>query len=80
MDHTDHSVTICLTQSEAIVLFEFLHRHDESGSKQVFIDQAEQRICWDLIAVLEKQLFGPMVQPDYEQRVAKAREEVRDKE
>lgn len=48
-------VRLELTRSEAIVLFEFLRRSDDNRS-HAFVDQAEQRVLWDLECALEPQL------------------------
>ena len=56
----------------------FLRRGAAAGSSYGSIeDQAELRILWDLAAVLESWLVVPLV-PDYAERLARAREAVRD--
>lgn len=52
----------------ARVPFEFLHRTD---GQLPLIDQAEQRVLWDVEAGLERQL--PVFADNYAQRVAAAR-------
>lgn len=67
-----------LTQEEALVLFEWLHRMSESSST-VFEDQAEQRALWNVVAVLEAQLTA-IVDPRYRELLAEARDRLRDAE
>ncbi len=66
-----------LTKNEALVLFEFLGRFNENDRKELFEDQAEERIMWDLECLLEKQLSEPF-RKDYQKIIEKAREQVRD--
>ena len=68
--------TVELTEDEALVLFEWLSRVDESGSA-LFEDQAEQRALWDLIAVLEPKA-DVLVHPEYDRFLAAARTRLRD--
>ena len=75
----EQKVYIELTKDEAIVLFEFLARINEKDRLDLFIDQSEQRVLWDIECILEiplSELFGA----DYSEIVRKAREQVRDKE
>jgi hypothetical protein len=68
----DGTVAIYLTADEAIVLDAFLARHNPTIQ-----DQAEQRVLWDMEAVLEMRL--PIVNnPDYEQILADAHDRLRD--
>ena len=76
---SDEKVNIELTKNEAIVLFEFLGRFNENDDFSKFEDQSEQRVLWDIECILEKQLSEPF-RADYLEIVAKAREQVRDKE
>jgi hypothetical protein len=70
-------VTFTLTRDEAIVFFDFLSRF--SRSEQLSIEhQAEERVLWDLECMLESTLHEPF-SANYAQRVAEARENVRDK-
>lgn len=70
------TVHIELSDDEAVVLFDWLSRHDDPNALK-FQDQAEQRVLWDLLAHLENALDAPL-SPDYENRLANARAEVRD--
>lgn len=73
---TGERVVIQLTQDEALVLFEWLDVLNQRDDIS-FVDQAEQRVLWDIQAALE----GALVQPlagDYIIQVAEARDRVRD--
>ena len=71
-------IHIDLTNDEALVLFEFLSRY--SKNEQLKIEhQAEQRVLWNLEAILEKALVEPF-KKDCAQLVLEARERVKDKE
>jgi hypothetical protein len=69
-------IQIELTRREAIVLFEYLRRSDDA-EEYAFVDQAEQRVMWDLECILEKQLTE-IFAPDYREQLDAAREAVRD--
>jgi len=74
---TEHeSSRICLSEDEALVLFEFLSRFCQSDNLTIE-DQAEQRVLWDALAQLESQLTSPL-RADYEQLLRRARIAVRD--
>lgn len=69
-------VTLTLSRDEAIVLFEWLHRcNAEAGHR--FEDQAEERVLWNLEALLESTLAEPF-KPEYDEILAAARSRVRD--
>ena len=78
MARTDNDVTITLTRDEAIVLFEFLSRYSEAPHELRIADQAEQRVLWNMQANLESALHEPINNPNYEERVTRARAAVRD--
>jgi hypothetical protein len=69
------SVEIALSNDEALVLFEWLARFN--AEEREFEDQAEQRVLWDLEAVLETRV-PELFSPNYAVRVAEARARVRD--
>ena len=71
-------IKIELSKDEAIVLFEFLSRFNENNHDDIFDDQAEQRVLWNIEGLLEKQLSEPF-RPDYVDIVKRAREIVREK-
>jgi hypothetical protein len=69
-------VSLELTRMEALVFFEFVRRYSET-KRLVLEDQAEQRVLWDLCAMLESALHEPLT-PRYVQLLAQARAAVRD--
>ena len=71
-------IKIGLTKDEAIVLFEFLVRFNKKDHDDLFDDQAEQRVLWDIECILEKELAEPF-RSDYLDNVKRARDAVRDK-
>lgn len=77
-DENRHQVTIELTADEALVLFELLARWGDTDDLAVPLQhQAEQRVLWDILAVLESTLVEPLM-PNYAGLVAKARKRVQD--
>jgi hypothetical protein len=70
------SVTLELTGDEALVLFEFLHRFEDTDKLSIS-DQSEERILWNLSARLEKVLVAPFAS-NYAQLLEEARERLRD--
>ncbi len=70
-------VIINLSKEEAIVLFEFVSRLNKNLPAGYFHDQSEQRVLWDIEAILEKSLEEPLL-PNYTSILNKARERVRD--
>lgn len=74
----DKNVQLELSRDEAIVLFEWLMRFNKSDGAR-FEDQAEQRVLWDLEAMLESRLVEPF-EPNYSDLLARARLSVRDSE
>ena len=75
----DESIQIALSKYEAIVLLEFISRLNEKTYNNLFTDQSEQRVLWDIEAALEKQLPEPL-SANYIEILDKARNAVRDKE
>jgi len=70
-------VNLKLTKNESLVLFEFLARLNDENRKEIFADQAEERVLWDIECLLEKELVEPFSK-DYIKLIKKARDEVRD--
>jgi hypothetical protein len=68
------TVGISLTPEEALVFFDWLARLNESDALR-FDHPAEQRVLWDLEAILEEKLVTPF-KPDYAELVEKARRTV----
>lgn len=71
-------VTIELTNSEALVLFDFFARFNEHNDF-LFEDPVEGKLLWDIESTLEKSLIEPL-RSDYRLLVKQAREEVRNNE
>jgi len=65
-----------LSRAEAIVFFEWLSRFNKAEHVS-FEDQAEQRILWDIEAMLESTLVEPF-ESGYDELLAQARATVRD--
>lgn len=73
---SEKKVTLELTSDEALVFFDWLarfNRRDPVGIE----DQAEQRVLFDLEAMLESTLTAPL-EADYKGLLAAARGRVRD--
>ena len=70
------TVSLDLTPDEALVLFELVSRYSDSDRLET-VDQAEQRVLWNLCARLEKALVEPF-DPDYAALLAAARHRLRD--
>lgn len=77
MEKENNQMNIVLTKNEALVLFEFLSRFNESDKKELFEDQAEEKVLWDIEALLERQLSEPF-RRNYSKIIKQAREQVRD--
>ena len=73
------NITLTITKDEALVLFEFLARFNETDHPDIFEDQAEQRILWDIECLLNQQLAEPF-RSDYKNILNEARNKIRDKE
>jgi hypothetical protein len=69
-------VKLELTSDEALVLYDWLTRFNQRDNAD-FADQAEERVLFDLEAMLEKVLVAPL-QSDYAELLAQARSKVRD--
>lgn len=65
-----------LSRDEALVFFEWLTRFNKADGAQ-FEDQAEQRVLWDLEAMLESSIEEPL-RTTYDDQLAQARARVRD--
>ena len=70
-------LSIELSRNEALVFFEFLTRFNKKDWPEIFEDQAEQRVLWDIEAILQKVLVEPF-NPDYQEIIKQARETIRD--
>lgn len=72
-------IEIKLNKDEALVLFDFLSRFNNSDRNEIFEDIAEQKTLWLLEGQLEKQLVEPFM-PDFNDIINKARNKIRDEE
>jgi len=77
-EHTNSDVQIALTADEALVLFEFLSRYSDSEELNI-VDQAEQRVLWNLCCIFEKKLIAPF-NMEYAQALSEARARLLDEE
>ena len=68
----DEPVTLQLSRSQALVLFDWLSRNDRPLPVS---DPSEETVLWLLEGLLEKTLVEPL-QPDYLEVVARARKTV----
>lgn len=73
------NINLIVTKDEALVLFEFLARFNQTDHPDIFEDQSEQKIFWILEGLLEKQLVEPF-RPDYIDIIKEARNKIRDEE
>ena len=69
-------VHLRLTPDEALVLFEFLSRYNDTDELRLE-DQAKQRALWNLCCLLEKELVEPF-NPDYVKLLQSARDRLGD--
>ena len=74
----EKTINIELTNDEAVVLFEFISRFNQSELTSSFEDQAEQRIFWNIESDLEKKLSDTF-KTNYQETLKTAREKIRDK-
>ncbi len=77
MEAEDEQVELKLTKDEALVLFEFVSRFSDKDKLEI-VDQAEQRVLWNVCCLLEKQLVEPF-SADYLAIIERARNKVRDR-
>jgi hypothetical protein len=69
-------LSIELSRNEALVFFEFLTRFNQKDWPEIFEDQAEQRVLWDIESILQKELVEPF-NSDYQEIIKQARETIR---
>lgn len=70
-------MTVELSNDEAIVLLEWLINFNQEEHNELFNDQSEKRALWNLEALLEKNV-PEILDPDYLDILAKARDKLRD--
>ncbi|TQJ21942.1 hypothetical protein FBZ33_2175 [Micromonospora sp. A202] len=75
----EDEMVLRLNRDEALVLFEWLYRTDETTNDfaDLVEDQAEQRVLWNLTCLLERELVEPF-SPQYAELVEQARARLRD--
>ena len=71
-----NKINLKLSQDEALILFEFLSRFEETDKLEI-VDQAESRVLWNLLGELQPILVEPFKE-NYKQLLIRAREHVRD--
>ncbi len=71
-------MTLELSREQAVVFFEWLSKFNATEGRRVR-DQAEERVLWDIEAMLESTLVEPF-DARYDDLLAKARAAVRDPE
>jgi hypothetical protein len=74
----DTEIKIDLTSDQALVLFDFLDRLKSTDNSAIFADQAEQRVLWDIEAMLEKVLVDSL-KSNYPDLLKASRDKIRDK-
>ena len=81
MESSKENNRICLNLSndEALILLDWLSRFNECEHNSFFEDQAEERVLFDLEAILEKNMTE-ILDKDYRDKFLKAREQIRDPE
>lgn len=73
---TNDRVSIELSHDEALVLYGWISRFNQQKEND-FADQAEQRVLWDIEAILDSTLTEPLAS-DYHTLLSSARDRVRD--
>ncbi len=73
---SDPTIRVELSAAEALVLFEWLARFNKTRQAD-FEDAAEERVLWNLEALLEAVLVEPLAS-NYADLLALARAQVRD--
>jgi hypothetical protein len=72
-----NGVNIEFNNDEALVLFEWISKFNEINNNLLFQDQSEQRILFDIEALLEKNI-DQIFSDNYSDILTNAREKVRD--
>ncbi len=70
-------ISLELSGDEAIVLLEWLVRFNQEEHEGLFEDQSENRVLWNLEALLEKAV-PEILDPNYIEMLTQAREKLRD--
>jgi len=78
-NNENRNIVITFSEEEALVLLEWLHNFNKEDVPNLFQDQAEERILFDLEAELEK-VVSIIFDSDYQEILSKARQKIRDEE
>lgn len=78
MNIQNNSVNIQMSNSEALVLFDFLSRFNEQDHTLLFKDQSEQRVLFDLECILETELAA-ILKANYQELLKVSQDEIKDK-
>lgn len=65
-------VALELTKDEAIILFDFLSRFNQTDHADIFEDEAEKIVLWNVETVLENTLVEPFMS-DYDDIIKRTR-------
>lgn len=71
------NVKIELTKDEALVLFDFLGRFNQTDHSDIFEHQAEKIVLWNVEAVLESTLAEPFML-NYDEIIKQSRDKFHD--
>jgi hypothetical protein len=71
---SEQPITLRLSSDQALVLFDWLSRFNDATNLR-FDHAAEQRVLWDVEAMLESQLLVPL-DPEYRNMLMMARDRV----
>jgi len=73
----NNKIILELGNDEALVLLHWLFQFNKNDDATFFEDQAEERVLWDIEAVLE-QTMHEILSNNYTELLSKAREKIRD--
>lgn len=76
MVNSNDKIALTLSRNEALVLYDFLARFEDSDTLSIQ-DQAESRILWNLCSDLERSLTE-LLTADYFALLQEARDKIRD--
>ncbi len=75
----DNKVSVEFSREEALVILNWLFRFNEQNNSTLFEDQSEERVLWDLEAILET-VMDDTLKSNYAEIVSQARATVRDRD
>lgn len=75
--NNERIMSLQLSGDEAIVLLEWLINFNQEEHNELFEDQSEKRVLWNLEALLEKNV-PEILDPNYLEILDRAREKLRD--